>query len=104
VATLMTAAPALRAQPFEARTLPAETQTVRSVAAAVAAAAREMIASERLIPDVSLAAGQFAVARVIAPATVIDPVGAAEFISYPQIISERLLIDLPPPGRWTVGQ
>jgi hypothetical protein len=83
-----------RAVPIESRAATTEAKTVRAVAAAVAAAARELAGAERIhaaIPTTLLSD-----ARLLPPGEV-GSLAIANPIVPSRMIGERLL-DMPPPG------
>lgn len=95
LAALMTSLPGanVRAAMLESRVAPAEAPSVRAVAAAVAAAARELVGGERI--TAAMQANHFS--DSIAAANPIQSNGSeAADIPLSRPIAERL-IDLPPP-------
>jgi hypothetical protein len=99
VAALMTSMPGghARIAPVEARTALTEGQSARELAAAVAAAARELVGAERLVPQASAVAFHLdfnALPRVSATHLHFDAFDV-QFIRS-RVIAERL-IDMPPP-------
>jgi hypothetical protein len=93
----LVAGPVARGVPMEGRTAPRETTTsVRAVAAAVVAAARELVGKDRLTIDIS-ARHALAGSMMMAPPVALVSQSDDQPILPLRTIGERLL-DLPPPG------
>jgi hypothetical protein len=83
--------------PVEVRSALTEGQSARELAAAVAAAARELVGAERLVPQIATAPIDQIDRDSLALATIsvhFDP--ATAHIIRSRVVAERLL-DLPPP-------
>ena len=97
IAALMSSAPRLamaRVAPVEARSSVIAAPSVRAVAAAVAAAARELVGGERI--NAALPVPRFAEALAAPAGRLIDRSNPDQII-HCRMVSERL-IDLPPPS------
>lgn len=97
IAALMSSAPRLamaRVNPVEARSSVIAAPSVRAVAAAVAAAARDLVGGERI--NSALPVPRFAEALALPVGQFIDRSSTDEIIQC-RLVGERL-IDLPPPG------
>ena len=99
VAALMTSVPGLhsRIAPVEVRSALTEGQSARELAAAVAAAARELVGAERLVPQIGAAPiGQIDRDSLTLAASFVHFDPATVQVIRSRVVAERLL-DLPPP-------
>ncbi|MCI0629255.1 MAG: hypothetical protein L0Y44_01200 [Phycisphaerales bacterium] len=83
--------------PTETRSTMSEAQTIRDVAQAVVAAARELVGADRILPNCSAFSEHLAISPPADHISLAHLFSESDQISLCPISDERLL-DLPPPG------